>query len=151
MSQIANIVAFDGAASPVSHTFVPQSVTREAGKITAFYKEANLSVPDAAQGRITLTLEKMKSGNVYKATSRVEIPVMEAIAGNNSSGYTAPPKVAYVDTIETTGYLPDRSTIADRRIVRGISNNVMSGISTTVALVLTGPIAELYDQLVMPS
>lgn len=150
MSTIANIVAFDGASTPVAHTFVPQSVTREKNKITAFYKEANITVPDAAQGKITLSLEALPSG-VYKVDSRVEIPVMEAIAGNNSSGYTAPPKVAYVDTINSTGYFSNRSTITDRRITRGISNNVMSGVSTTVALVLTGPIAELFDQLVMPS
>lgn len=150
MSAIANIVAFDGAATPVAHTFVPQSVTREKNKITAFYKEAVTTVPDAAQGRITLSMEKLPSG-IYKVESRVEIPVMEAIAGNNSSGYTAPPKVAYVDTIQSTGFFADRSTITDRRIARGVSNNVMSGVSTTVALVLTGPIAELFDQLVMPS
>lgn len=150
MSTIANIVAFDGATTPVSHTFVPQSVTREKNKITAFYKEANVSVPDVAQGKITLSLEKLSSG-VYKVDSRVEIPVMESIAGNNSSGYTAAPKVAYIDTVNSTGFFSDRSTITDRRITRGISNNVMSGVSTTVALVLTGPVAELFDQLVMPS
>lgn len=150
MSTIANIVAFDGASTPVSHTFVPQSVTREKNKITAFYKEANISVPDAAQGRITLSIEKLSSG-VYKVDSRVEIPVMESIAGNNSSGYTAAPRVAYVDTVNSSGYFSDRSTIAGRRITRGISNNVMSGVSTTVPLVLSGPVAELFDQLVMPS
>jgi len=150
MSAIANIIAFDGAATPVSHTFVPQSVTREKNRIQAHYKEASTSVPDAAQGKITLSLEKLSSG-VYKADSRVEIPVMESIAGNNSSGYTAAPKVAYIDTLQTTAYFSDRSTITDRRIARGISNNVMSGVSTTVALVLTGPIAELFDLLTMPS
>lgn len=150
MSAIANIVAFDGASTPVSHTFVPQSVTREKNKITASYKENTLTVPDAAQGRVTLSLEKLPSG-VFRVDSLVEIPVMEAVNGNNSSGYTAPPKVAYVDTLRSIGYFSDRSTITDRRIARGISNNVMSGVSTSVALVLTGPIAELFDQLVMPS
>lgn len=150
MSAIANIVAYDGAATPVIHTFVPQSVTREGRKITAFYKEAVASVPDAAQGRITLSLEQLPS-KVYRVESRVEIPVMESISGQNSSGYTAPPKVAYVDTIQSTGFFSDRSTITDRRIARGISNNSMSGVSTSVALVLTGPIAELFDQLTMPS
>lgn len=150
MSAIANIVAYDGAATPVIHTFFPQSVTREKNKITAFYKEAVITVPDDAQGKISLSMEQLPSG-IYKVDSRVEIPVMEAITNQNSSGYTAPPKVAYIDTVLSTGYFHKRSTITDRRIVRGISNNVMSGVATSVALVLTGPIAELYDQLIMPS
>jgi hypothetical protein len=151
MTAIANIVAFDGASTPVSHTFVAGAVTRESdGSVVANWKEANVSVPDAAQGRVTMSMLKQKSG-VYRVISKVEIPVMEAIAGNNSSGYTAAPKVAYVDTVVTTGYFSERDTPAGRRLVRQLSTNIMNGVATSVTPVTTGPVAELFDLLTMPS
>jgi len=150
MSAIANIVAFDGATVPVVHTFSPQSVTREKGVVTAFWKETNIAVPDAAQGSINMTMKKLGSG-IYRVNSRVAIPVMEAIAGNNSSGYTAPPKVAFVDTMETIGYFSERGTAGGRRLVRQLAVNVTNGIATTVTPVTVGPVADLFDLLLMPT
>lgn len=151
MSAIADIIAFDGASTPVSHTFKAGSVVRDTdGSINANWKEANVSVPDAAQGKVFMSLAKQKTG-IYRLYSRVEIPVMESIAGNNSSGYTAAPKVAYVDTVVTTAYFSERGTISGRRLVRQLSNNIMNGIATTVAPVTTGPVADLFDLLIMPA
>jgi len=150
MSAISDIVAFDGAATPVSHTFKPQSVTRENGVVTAFWKEVNVSVPDAAQGTVTMSLKKL-GGGIFRVNSRVAIPVMEAIAGNNSSGYTAPPKVAYIDTDDNVGYFSERGTIAGRRLVRQLATNILNGVSTSVTPVTTGPVAELFDLLLMPT
>jgi len=150
MSAITTLIAFDGAATPVSHSFAPQSVTREKGQVTAMWKETVATVPDAAQGTVVMTLKKLASG-VYRVNSRVSIPVMEAISGANSSGYTAAPKVAYVDTADTVGYFSERGTIAGRRLARQLSTNIMNGVTTSVAPVLTGPVAELFDQLLMPT
>jgi len=151
MSAMANIVAYDGAATPVLHTFVAGAVVRNTdGSVTAYWKEANVSVPDIAQGKVQISLALQKSG-IYRANTRVDIPVMEAIAGNNSSGYTAAPKVAFIDTVVTTGYFSQRDTITGRRLVRQLSTNIMNGVSTSVTPVTTGPIAELFDLLQMPS
>lgn len=97
-----------------------------------------------------MSLKKLGSG-IYRVNSRVSIPVMEAIAGNNSSGYTAPPKVAYIDTVDTVAYFSDRGTIAGRRLARQLSVNIAGGIATTVTPVVTGPVAELFDLLLMPT
>jgi len=151
MSAIANLVAYDGASTPVQHTFVAGSVVREAdGSITANWKEAVTTVPDAAQGKVTMNLTRQKSG-LYRVTTRVEIPVMESISGANSSGYTAAPKVAYVNTVTTTGYFSERSTIAERRLVRQLAVNIDNGVLTSVAPVTTGPVAELFDLLTAPA
>lgn len=150
MSAISNIVAFDGAATPVVHTFVPISVTREnTQRITAEWRETGLAVPVMAQPRITLALEKLKSGN-YKAEQRVVVPVMEAVGSQNAAGYTAAPKVAYEDTILTVGFYSPRSTSTGKRLVRQLATNIFNGVATTVAPVATGPVAELFDQLIMP-
>jgi len=150
MSAISDIIAFDGASTPASHTFKPQSVTREAGLVTALWKEVVSTVPDAAQGTVVMSMKKLSSG-IYRVNTRVSLPVMEAIAGNNSSGYTAPPKVAYIDTIDAVGYYSERGTIAGRRLARQLSINILGGITTSVTPVTTGPVAELFDLLLMPT
>lgn len=150
MSAIANIVAFDGQSTPVSHTFVAESVARNGTEVIATYKEATAGVPDYAQGRVTIKKAKLPSG-VWRASVRVELPVMESISGQNSAGYTAPPKVAYTDTVETVGYYHERSTIAGRRGSRQLAVNIMGNISTTVAAATAGPASELFDTLISPT
>lgn len=150
MSAIANIVAFDGAATPVSHTLVPISVTRDKGKVTAEYRESALNVPAYAQVRQTFSIEKMKSG-VYKVEQRTVVPVMESINGVNSSGYTAAPKVAYENQVVTTGWFHERSDIAGRRLARQLSINISGSVATSVTPVTTGPLPELFDLLVAPT
>jgi len=151
MTAQANIVAFDGAASPVSHTLVPESNSKESdGSLVAKWKESLAGVPDYAQVRCSMTKRKLPSG-VFRTTSRAEVPVMEAILNQNSSGYTAPPKVAYVDTVETVGYFHERGVVTGRRLARQLAVNIMGNISTTVTPVTTGPAPELFDQLLMPT
>lgn len=151
MSALANITVFDGASTPVSHTLVGENIERLTdGTIVAKYKESLPAVPDYAQVRLTLTKRKLKSG-VFRCTSRAEVPVMESVSGQNSSGYTAPPKVAYTDTVEAVGYFHERGTLAGRRLARQLATNVMGNISTSVVPVTTGPVPELFDQLLMPT
>jgi hypothetical protein len=150
MSAIANLVAFDGQSTPVSHTFVAESVARDGSTVTATYKEATAGVPDYAQGRVTIKRTKLGSG-VNRTSTRVEIPVMESISGQNSAGYTAAPKVAYVDTVEVVGFYHDRSIIANRRSVRQLAINVAGNITTSVAAATSGPVPELFDQLIAPT
>lgn len=150
MSNIASITAFDGAATPVSHTFVPVSVTREKGVVKAEWREANASLPAYAQCTVTESIEKMKSG-VYKTETRTCVPVMESVSGQNAAGYTAAPKVAFIDQMVTTGWFHERSTITDRRLTRQLHINILGGVTTSVAAVTTGPAPELYDQLVAPT
>lgn len=150
MTAIANIVAFDGQATPVSHTFVAASVARKDNDIIASYKEATASVPDEAQGRVTIKHSKLGSG-VNRTSVRVEIPVMESISGVNSAGYTAAPKVAYTDTVEVTGFFHPRSVIANRRSARQLACNILQNVSTSVAAATTGPAPELFDTLITPT
>jgi len=151
MSQQANITVFDGAPTPVTHTLVGESVERtQEGANVAKWKESLPGVPDYAQIRVTTKKRKLPSG-VFRVSARVEVPVMESISGQNSSGYTAPPKVAYVDTVEIVGYFHERGTLAGRRLVRQAAANLLGNISTSVTPVTTGPVPELFDQLIQVS
>lgn len=150
MASIANIVAFDGAATPVSHTLIPISVVKEKDKITATWREAAAGVPTIAQVGCVMTLEKLKSG-VYRLESRVTVPVQEVVTGSNSAGYSAAPKVAYVNTVVTTGLFHERSDAAGRRLVRQLAINIDGNVATSVAAATSGPLPDLFDQLVAPT
>jgi len=150
MSAIANITVFDGASTPVSHTFTAISVTRDKGRVTAEWRENLASVPTYACPRITMSVEKLKSG-VNKVEQRVVVPVMESVSGQNAAGYTAAPKVAYEDTVVSTGFFHERSNVAGRRLTRQLAVNLMGNISTSVAAATSGPLPELFDTLVAPT
>jgi len=150
MASITNIAVYDGAATPVLHTLLPVSVTREKGKVTAFYRENAAGVPTIAQVSCTLTIQQNGSG-VYRVENRTVVPVMEAVSGQNSAGYTAAPKIAYENTVVTTGFFHERSDSVGRRLVRQLAINIDGNIGTSVAAATTGPIPDLFDLLVAPT
>ncbi len=150
MSQMANITVFDGAATPVSHTLNMISVSRlPDGTIFALWREGLASLPTEAQIRMEMRQRVLKSGTTETRT-RVVVPVMESISGQNSAGYTAAPKVAYEDTQEWVSYSHPRSTITGRRLAKQILTNVSNNITTTVAAATSGPFDEAVSQQVMP-
>jgi hypothetical protein len=150
MSQQANITAFDGASTPVSHTFFGEGISVLNGESIAVWREQNAALPYEAQGVITMKKRKLPSG-IIRVACRVEIPVMESITGQNAAGYTAAPKIAYVDTDESVGYFNTRGTPTSRRIVKQLASNVRNNLSTTTPVITAGPLAELFDMLVMPT
>lgn len=150
MSAIANIVVFDGQATPASHTLLAESVAREGKDVIATYKEALAGVPDYAQIRAIVKKTKLGSG-VNRVSVRVEIPVMEAVNGQNSAGYTAAPKVAYTDTVETIGLFHERSLSTGRKSVRQMALNIMGNVTSSVVPASAGPAAELFDTLITPT
>jgi hypothetical protein len=150
MAQAANIIAFDGASTPASHTFFPDSVARDKNVTTAAYKELVAAVPDVAQGRVSIKRTKLNNG-VNRVSVRVELPVMEATNGANSAGYTAPPKVAHVPTVEVVGFFHERSTALERRTVRQLAINIMGNVATSVAAAQSGPSPDLFDGLLTPT
>lgn len=152
MAAQANITAFDGASTPVSHTLVPRENFRDdkAKEQMAMWSEVIATVPDYAQIKVIQRKRKLPSG-VTRTVTRVEVPIMEAVNAQNAQGYTAAPKVAYTEAFEIVGYSHERSTIAGRRLARQLALNIAGGVSTTVTPVATGAAPELFDQLVFTS
>lgn len=150
MSAIANITVYDGAATPVAHTLSAISVTRENGVTEALYRELLSTIPTEAQVSATIR-EKMLSSGVKQVELRVNVPVMESVAGNNAAGYTAAPKVAYVDSFVVTNYQHPRSTVTSRRLARMLAVNIANNISASVAAATSGPASEAFDSQVLPT
>lgn len=152
MSAQANIVAFDGAATPVTHTLVPvnSAIDPADNNLTATWREALTTVPLYAQIKAVMKQQQLKSG-VWRVSTTVTVPVMESVSGQNAAGYTAAPKVAYQNTVVITGYFAERATIAERRLVRQLALNIAGSVSTSVAPVASGAAPELIDQNIIAS
>lgn len=148
MAQVASITAFDGATTPVSHTFTGMGI-KENGSLAEF-QELSSSIPWAAQARIKLSKSTTKAGNVI-ATYRVEVPIQEVVTGSNSSGYSAAPKVAFVEAGEIRIFAHPRSTPSGRRLVRQLLINGAGNVTTSVAAATSGPVPDLMDWLTMPT
>lgn len=151
MAQQANITVFDGASTPVSHTFIGEEVARLVdGTVIAKYKETSLTLPDYACNRIEIERRKLKN-QMTRTEIRVMVPIMEAVNAQNSSGYTAPPKVAHVVKESLVVFAHERSTETDRRLTRQILVNIANNISTSVAAATSGPVSDAVDKYILPS
>lgn len=150
MSQIANIAVYDGADTPILHTLLPVEVTSEKGVTQSVWRENIPTLPTEAQVVSSLKKKTLPSGVVVVAF-KTAVPVMESVSGANASGYTAAPKVAYVDTMETVSYQHPRSTSISRRTTRMLHTNMMNAIGISVAATLDGPIPEAIDGQFLPN
>ncbi len=150
MSQMANIVIYDGAATPVAHTLVGVYVKSENGILSGLWREQLASLPTEAQVRLEARQRTLKSG-VVETRFRVVVPVMESISGQNSAGYTAAPKVAYEDAHEWVSYKHPRSTIAGSRLAKQLLTNLSNNVATTVAAATSGVFDEAVNQVVFPT
>jgi len=151
MAAQASITVFDGASTPISHTFTGEEVARLAdGSVVAKWKETSLTLPDYACNRITMSKRKLKNG-VTRLEVAVEIPVMEAVNAQNSSGYTAPPKVAHVVKESIVVFRHERSTETDARLARQLLVNIGNNISTSVAAATSGPVSDAIDKYILPT
>lgn len=151
MAAQANITVFDGAGTPVSHTLVASGVkVLKDGTDVAIYREQLTGVPDKAQVRMEVRSRVFPTG-VTETRFDVYVPVMESISGQNASGYTAPPKVAYEDRYAQVQYKHPRSTIASRRLCKQIGLNLGNNVATTVPAVAAGVIDEVFVGGIFPS
>lgn len=128
MSQMANILVKDDAATPVEFTLKPITDTP-----FPLYRANVAGVPIDAQIKLSYLSEKLKSGG-YKLSVKLEVPVQETLgASGTSTGYVAPPKVAYVTTAILTMFASSRSTSQDRANALRVLVGVVQGASATTA------------------
>lgn len=150
MAQLADIAVYDGAATPVLHTLVAEGTSRVGSTMSVTWREKLATVPDEAQVYAILKLETLKSG-VKVVSFEVGVPVMEAINGANNSGYTAAPKVAFVDRDVHVKYMHPRSTVLSRQICSQLARNLLNNVSTSVPAVTAGPLADALHKFLSPT
>ncbi len=128
MANMTNILIKDDAATPTEFTLIPVTDTP-----APLWRAAVGGVPIDGQMRMTMSSTPVKSGG-WKLTVKLEVPVLETLgASGSSSGYVAPPKVAYVTTCIFTMFADKRSTTMDRANALKLALGVLQGASGTTA------------------
>lgn len=138
MAAIAPIAIVDGQTVPVTHTFNPiQSIDP-----ATYSRNGDTSVPVIGQERILLSLKMGASTSdaVNRANLTLRIPVLETPEGGSSSGYVAPPKVAFYLQATVNFFLPNRCTAAHRKDLRVLLKNLLSDAQ----------VVELIDTMARP-
>lgn len=150
MAQLADIAVYDGASPPILHTLIAEGISRVGPVLSVTWREKLATVPDEAQVYAILKLEMLKSG-VKVVSFEVGVPVMESVSGVNASGYTAAPKVAFVDRDVHVKYMHPRSTVLSRQICTQLARNLLNNVSTSVPAVTAGPLADALHKFLSPT
>lgn len=151
MANQANIIVFDGATPPVSHTLIPiDNKVLKDGTRYVLWREYNASLPTEACTYVEQRQRTLPNG-IVETRTRCVTPVMESISGQNAAGYTAAPKLAYYESDEHVKFSHSRSTGAIRLLNLQLLRNLLSNVSTTVTPVSTGIVFDAAVQQVMPS
>lgn len=149
MPAMANIEVYDGASTPVLHTLIPVAEYREKGVTRAVWREELPDLPMAAQVRCEVSQQKLRSGVIRSEITTV-VPVMEQIAGGNSSGYVASGKVAYEDKFTTVAFTTERSSIGQRRLAKQIHANILMGYISATTPDTTRVADALFSRAITP-
>lgn len=130
MPAMTNIlVKDDTVTTPKEFTLIPVSDTDGESQ----WRASESGVPLDGQVRLTLSDATVKNG-AHKMTVKLEVPVLETLgASGTSSGYVAPPKVAYVTTCIFTMFSDRRSTNQNRADALKLALGVLQGASATTA------------------
>lgn len=123
MPAIASIAINDGQGTPVTHTYNPvQSVDP-----AIYNRNGDAAVPVVGEEQITIALRQ--GGNTSDGVARtrlsLRVPVLETPSGGTPSGYVAPPRVAYYLQANVDVFLPNRSTLAQRKDLRVLLSNLL--------------------------
>lgn len=150
MAAIADITVFDGETTPLQHVFYADHVEYTGQDLVALWQEKVAGVPEYAQGTISLTRRKVNSG-LIRIGCMVKLPVMESVNGANLSGYTAAPKVAYVDSYEGVQWSHPRSLAQGRQNVKTIYKNLLFDSAVTGSVISSGVLYNAQVRLVFPN
>ncbi len=129
MAAMTNLLVKDDTTTTrVEYTFVPVTDTPK-----PLWRTQIAGVP--MDGQMTLEMEatELKSGD-RRFAMKLDVPVMETLgASGTSTGYVAPPAVAYHDTAYISVVVSKRSTTADRANLLSLATGIAIGASSTTA------------------
>lgn len=129
MSAISAIVINDGQTTPVAHTFNPVQ-----SNPNALYRENQAGLALIGQPWITCVVKPDSGNGLNKVVITLDLPALETVTGQNASGYTAAPKVAYENKFVGTFFLPSRGTSAQRKDLRVLLANLLANSQVVAVL-----------------
>lgn len=132
MPAIGNVVINDGATTPVAHTFAPAG---QEGLVNS-YADRLSGIP---VGYYTLDISLRKPSpksleKMYLATFRIRTPILEVTSPSTASGIQPAPTVGYNPICEIKFWLPERSSLQDRKNLRAYAKNLMADAVVTAVV-----------------
>lgn len=133
MPAFANIVLNDGLATPVARTFAVKNIVGSESS----YERRDSGVPIGYSTiKISTTETKDKIG-MRRVKMTCAVPVLEAVSGVNSSGFTPAAQVAYTDRFSIEFMTHPRSTSNDRKDLIAFAKNLLA-LALTSSIVVDG-------------
>ena len=121
MPAIGQISLTDGQATPATHVFNPISSN------PPIYKRNGVGAALIAEETLNIDLKRATANSpVNRPVLVLEIPVLEQSTGSTPSGYTAPPKVAYVERVKIEFFHHQRSLESSRKDLRVITAKLLA-------------------------
>lgn len=120
MAAITAITIADGKGTPLNHIYNPINSGND-----ALWRTSDGALPFIGQERVTVKLKAINA-SVNSVVVGLELPALETATDANSSGYTAAPKVAYVNRVTMTFMLPNRGLPAQRTDLRTLAKNLLA-------------------------
>lgn len=124
MPAIGNVVINDGATTPVAHTFAPAGIEGA----TALYADRSGGIP-VGYFTLDVSLRKPSPKSIekqYLATFRIITPILEQTSPSTASGIQPAPTVGYKPIATVQFWLPERSTLQNRKDLRKLVQNLMA-------------------------
>lgn len=135
MADIANLAIQDGKATPLTHTFYPLKSGMDAA-----WRTSDSALPLIGQETVNARIKRLPSG-INVVTLTLDGPALETATGANSSGYTAAPKVGYVNRVKVEFMLPDRGLSSQRKDLRVLLIDLLSEVN----------IVDIVDNILPPT
>lgn len=132
MPAFSALTLLDGATTPVSHTFNPLTLIGNEAKYVDRVTGITLGYPVVT----FQTSQPGKQSTMSKVRFKIAMPVMEVVNAATYNGITPAPTKAYDMTFDGTFFLPQRSTLQDRKHIRAFVKNILADALVT-ALVET--------------
>jgi hypothetical protein len=123
MTAFAAITLFDGAATPVEHTFSPAGIDQNG--VARLYENSDTAPLDARQA-ISLGVKLPKAGSpVARVTAKVVMPVMDEVEPTKKIGEL----IANVEFV-----LPKTVSLAQRKDLLAYTSNFLAEASVIAAV-----------------
>jgi hypothetical protein len=122
MPDIANIVINDGQATPVAHTFAPAAQ----GERGSLFQDRSGGISVGYPTISVNTVPPSKTSHLYKTRVKVSLPIMENVTNSTVSGIAPAPTLSYTMTADMTFFMPDRSSLQNRKDIIAYAKNSLA-------------------------
>lgn len=135
MAARASLVINDGQATPIAHTFSPNSGDGNIPGVSVIEYEDRVSGIDVGFPRVTISTRKPAGSNRNrKIMISVKRPVLENVSNSTVSGIAPAPTVAYEVVARMEFIIPERSTIDVRKDAFAYMKNLLANATVATAV-----------------